>query len=498
MEWKLLKQPLTSLVSDAIVVFYHKNDLSLHGILQEVDEALSFRISSLIQEGEVKGDKNEITVMHNWGKISSKRVYIVGLGNEDDLTLQTFKNSVEVVIRQAIKQGCSSLGIGCPTEFLTQYNPIDVVQSMVEGVLFGSYRYPSYSSNKPKDKELTVWVQAKGLEESTFEAGVYRGSIYANATNLARSLTYEPANRLTPDAFQEIAIKIAEQRGMKSRVIIGKELEKLGMNALYSVGKASSQAPRMIVLEYQGAPESDEVLGLIGKGVIFDSGGVQVKPWKDMDEMKNDMGGAAAVLAAMDAIGQLRPHVNVIAVLPVCENLIDGNGLRPGDVIQSYSGKTIEVVHTDAEGRLILADAITFAKNLGATRLVDVATLTGAVVIALGQEMTGMCTNHPQWGEEVKKAAEVVGEPLWELPMEAVYDHYVKSEIADVKNMGGREAGVIQGGKFLQFFVEDTPWVHLDIGGTVLFSRFVEEKYNRNKPSGVATRTLIELATRFS
>lgn len=496
MKWKLLRKPLASLMADAIVLFYKKSDLSLQGISQEVDEALGFRISSLIQEGEVTGKLGEVTVLHNWGEISPKRVYIVGVGNEDPITLKALKKAVEVATRLAIKQGCQSLGIGCPSEVFTKYNPVDVMQAIIESNLYGAYRYPSYRSDQSEVKDLMVWIAANGLEESAFEAGVYRGSVYANATNLARTLTYEPANRLTPDAFHEIALKIAEQRGLKARVIMDKELEKMGMDALLSVGKASSQSPRMIVLEYQGAPESKEILGLVGKGVIFDSGGVQVKPWKGMEEMKNDMGGAASVLAAMDAIGQLRPHVNVTAVLPVCENLIDGNGLRPGDVIRSYSGKTIEVVHTDAEGRLILADAITLAKNLGATKLVDVATLTGAVVYALGYEVTGMCANHPQWAEEVKKAAQVAGESLCEFPMDPDYDRYVKSEIADVKNMNGHDAGVIQGGKFLQVFADQTPWVHLDIGGSVSFSRFND--VHAKKPTGAMTRTLIELATRFS
>jgi leucyl aminopeptidase len=229
--------------------------------------------------------------------------------------------------------------------------------------------------------------------------------------------------------------------------------------------------------------------------VTFDSGGLQLKPSPFMLDMKEDMAGAAAVLAAMDAIGELRPHSNVLAVIPVCENMVNGQAYRPGDVIRSFSGKTIEVAHTDAEGRVILADAISYAKRKGATRLVDVATLTGAVVVALGHEATGMMSNDEEWADEVKAAARIAGERMWELPMYKEYGIYVESEIADVKNEGGSPAGCIQGGLFLQAFAEETPWVHLDIAGSATAPR--ESGIFAKGATGVAVRTLIQLAVRF-
>jgi len=496
MEWKLTREPLASLATDAIMVFHKKDEKSTQGVTRKVDEALGFRISSLISEGEVTGELGEVTVLHNWGKIPSNRVIVVGLGNEDKWTLNALKDAIATGARLAAKKGCKSLGIGFPSLLFDRFNTVDVIQAIVEGCEFGSYRYPHYRSKVEKERELTVWIAHESVKESAFEAGIARGSLFAKATNFARTLTQEPPNRLTPVRLAEVAMKIADQKGMTAQILTEKELEKMGMDALLSVAKASGNPPRMIVLQYQGAPESKETLGLIGKGVTFDSGGIQVKTWKGMDEMKDDMAGAAAVLAAMDAIGDLRPHANVIAVIPACENMISGNGYRPGDVIKSFSGKTIEVMHTDAEGRVILADAISYAKRLGATKLVDVATLTGAVVVALGYEVTGMCANDPDWAQEVKTAARIAGERVWEFPMDDIYQRYVKSEIADVKNVSGSEAGVIQGGLFLQVFAEDTPWVHLDIGGTVLFPH--EEGCNLKGPTGVMTRTLIQLATQFA
>ncbi|MBH8598022.1 leucyl aminopeptidase [Thermoactinomyces sp. CICC 10523] len=492
MEWKLTREPLASLEMDAIIVFHANEGKSVQGVAREVDEALGFRISNLIAAGEISGDFTEVTDMHNWGKIPAGRVFVVGLGDEGKLELHSFKNAVATAARAAKHKKVKSLGIDCPSFMIERYNSVDVIQSIVEGIELGSYQHHSYKSEDKSESLEEIRVFGDQVKDSAFAAGVERGRIFARATNFARYLVHEPANFMTPEALADHARAIAEKRGIELDILTEDRLRELGMNALLSVAEGSANRPRMIVLSYKGAPESDDVIGLVGKGVTFDSGGLQLKPGKGMGEMKDDMGGAAAVLAAMDAIGELRPHSNVIAVIPACENMTGSRAFRPGDVIRSFSGKTIEVHHTDAEGRLILADAIAYAKHLGATRLVDIATLTGGVVVALGHVASGLMSNDAQWAEEVKKAARIAGERVWELPMYEEYEQYVDSEIADVKNDAGSTASCIQGGLFLRRFAEPVPWVHLDIAGTVTAP---EEKGIFVKgATGTGVRTLIQLA----
>ncbi|TCW37589.1 leucyl aminopeptidase [Laceyella sacchari] len=495
MEWKLTREPLASVATDAIIVFHSKEKESTQGMAREIDEALGFRISSLITAGEITGKLGEVTQLHNWGKIPSGRVIVVGLGEGDQTDLHQFRHAIAAASRAAKQKGLKSLGIGCPSSIIDRYNAVDAVQAIVEGVELGTYEHQKYQSETKKQELKSVLISIPQLNEQAAQAGIERGQIFARATNFARYLSHEPANILTPRRFVEHAKQVAEKRGLDMEVLDESRLADLGMQALLSVARGSEAGARMIVLSYQGAPESTEVLGLVGKGVTFDSGGLQLKPSPFMLDMKEDMAGAAAVLAAMDAIGELRPHSNVLAVIPVCENMVNGQAYRPGDVIRSFSGKTIEVAHTDAEGRVILADAISYAKRKGATRLVDVATLTGAVVVALGHEATGMMSNDEEWADEVKAAARIAGERMWELPMYKEYGIYVESEIADVKNEGGSPAGCIQGGLFLQAFAEETPWVHLDIAGSATAPR--ESGIFAKGATGVAVRTLIQLAVRF-
>ncbi|MBA4494288.1 leucyl aminopeptidase [Paenactinomyces guangxiensis] len=495
MEWKLTREPLASLAADAIIVFHTEDRESTQGCAHEVNQALEYRISSLISEGEIRGSLGEVTILHNWGKIPSKRVLVTGLGKEDKTDLRRLKNAVAEAARKAQAVGIKQLGIDCPFYMIERYNSVDVIQAIVEGVELGSYQHHSYKSDIKKKEMEVVWLSLDELPQSVFEAGIERGQVFARATNLARFLAHEPGNYLTPDKLAEQAKQIAEKRGLSIDIFTKDRLAEHGMNGLLAVSRGSANPPRMIILSYYGAPDSKEVLGLVGKGVTFDSGGLQIKPGAKMDTMKGDMAGAAAVLGAMDAIGKLKPHCNVIAIIPACENLTGSDAYRPGDVLQTYSGKTVEVHHTDAEGRIVLADAISYAKRLGATKLVDVATLTGAVVVALGYETAGLMTNDDEWGHEVKTAARIAGERVWELPMYDEYEAYVKSEIADLKNDAGSPAGAIQGGMFLKQFAEDTPLVHLDIAGTASSGK--NNGIHPKGATGSSVRTLIQLAMRF-
>jgi leucyl aminopeptidase len=340
-----------------------------------------------------------------------------------------------------------------------------------------------------------IWLSVPSLAESAVEVGIERGQVFSRSTNLARYLVNEPANFLTPLKLAKEAKQVAERRGLSIEVFYEERLIEMGMNGLLTVAKGSAQSPAMIVISYKGAPDSNEVLGLIGKGITFDSGGLQIKSMNGMEDMKGDMAGAASVIGAMDAIGTLKPHCNVIAVIPTCENMTSGNAYRPGDVIKTFSGKTIEVHNTDAEGRIVLAEGISYAKRLGATKLVNVATLTGAIVVALGYETSGLMTNNDDWSHEVKTAARIAGELVWELPMFDEYEEYVESKIADVKNDAGYVAGAIQGGMFLRVFAEDTPWVHLDIAGTAYAEE--ENGIHLKGATGSSVRTLVQLAIRF-
>lgn len=497
MEWKVTQKPLTQLAVDGIVVLHTEGGEADGEDVKEVDEVLDFRISRLIADGETTGKYGEITLLHTWDKIPAKRVFVLGLGKAEELDVDRLRQGFAIVARKAEERGLKHLGIALPASFAAEKNAADLVQAAVEGVELGAYRYRGYKGDSREASLTSIFLSLSDLSRSGVEAGLERGKVFARATNLARTWVNEPANRLTPAALADQAAEVAKRNGLKVDILDEQRIEEMRMGGLLAVSQGSAQPPRMIVLSYFGAPESQEVLGLVGKGITFDSGGLQAKPAKSMNGMKDDMAGAAAVIAAMEGIGTLKPHSNVIAVVPACENSVDGKSYRPGDVIQSFSGKTIEIEHTDAEGRLILADALAYARRLGATRLVDVATLTGAIVVALGREVTGLMTNEASWGEEVKTAARLAGERVWELPMVPEYEEWLRSSVADLKNHGGiSEAGAIQGAAFLKQFVEETPWVHLDIAGTAYFNK--TKGIHSEGGTGVGVRTLIQLAIRFA
>jgi leucyl aminopeptidase len=314
----------------------------------------------------------------------------------------------------------------------------------------------------------------------------------AEATNAARDLVNEPGNTHTPTELARRARAMTRGARIRCRVLGPRELRRLGARALLAVARGSQEPPRLIILEYRGGRRRGPHLGLVGKGITFDSGGISIKPAENMEAMKGDMAGAAAVLAATRAIALLHLPIHVTAIIPATENLPSGTALKPGDIIRAMSGKTIEVINTDAEGRLVLADALHYARARKASHLVDVATLTGACVVALGTVNSGAFTNNQALLDTVVAAGKTAGERIWPLPMDAEYDELIKSDIAEIKNTGGRKGGAITGAKFLQNFVGDTPWVHLDIAGT--FETDKEKGYLAKGGTGVMVRTLVNLA----
>ncbi|WP_044642445.1 leucyl aminopeptidase [Risungbinella massiliensis] len=494
MEWRLTQENLTHLATDAIFLFHTEDQASTHGLVRQIDEMIDFQISHLISVGEVKGEYGELTILHLWGQIPAARLFILGLGKEEKLNLQRFKQVVGKGIQRAEELELRQIAMSSPSFLIKRFHTVDCVQAMVEGAELAAYEPPSFKEEQKQQFVKTIFISAHDYSLSAFDEGLLRGKVFAQSTNLARFLTDQPANWMTPDAFASKAEEIAQKRGLEFMVLEQSDLDRLGMHAILTVGKGSLYSPRLLVLRYTGDHGRKDSLALIGKGITFDSGGLQLKGDKEMFGMKRDMAGAATVLAVMDGLAQLTPYHNVMALLPICENIVDAGSMRPEDVIRTYSGKTVEITHTDSEGRLILADAISYAKKLGASRLVDIATLTGATIIALGFEATALMTNDAQWGLEVKRAARMVGEKTWELPLFEEYEEYIESDIADMKNDDGMEAGAIQAGVFLKQFAEETPWVHLDIAGTAELTK--ERGIMSKGATGVGVRTLLQLALR--
>jgi leucyl aminopeptidase len=347
---------------------------------------------------------------------------------------------------------------------------------------------------EPEDKreirELTL-VEADASRVEAVRLGAERGHVSAEATTWARDLANEPANFMTPSELADRARQVAQEQGLEYEVLERKDMEELGMEALLGVAQGSQQPPKLIILRYRGAGPEAKTLGLVGKGITFDSGGISIKPSQGMQEMKADMAGGADVIAAIRALAQLKAKVNVTAIVPATENMPGGSAQRPGDVVRAMNGKTIEVVNTDAEGRLILADALCYARKLGLSPVVDVATLTGAISVALGKVAFGAMTNNDALFDRVRQAAEAAGEKVWQLPLFKEYKEKLDSEVADIKNVGGREAGSITGAIFLKEFIEDTPWMHLDIAGVDQHDE-VKGIFLKGS-SGTGVRTLINL-----
>ena len=367
---------------------------------------------------------------------------------------------------------------------------LSFVKSFAEGMVLGSYKFDEYKENSSKSKIMAVNLFCDNLSKT--RAAIKEAEIIGGSVNQTRDLINHPGNIVNPLKIAEEAKRVAKETGLSCKVLWQKDIERLKMGAFLSVTKGSDQPPCIIVLEHKGNAKSDSKTAFVGKGVTFDSGGISIKPSDGMGEMKDDMGGAAAVLYAMRAIAMLKIPANITAVIPCVENMPSGGASRPGDVVRSAAGKTIEIISTDAEGRLILADAVWYAQEkLKATSVIDIATLTGAASIALGEYVSGMVTNDQELCDKVMAASRSTGERCWQMPSYDEFNDYNKSEIADIKNSGGRFGGMITGGLFIGFFATK-PWVHIDIGNTV--TDRVTKGYKVKGPSGFGVRLLIETA----
>ncbi len=494
MEIKVVIGDIVGIEADVVVVNLFEGVERPRGATGAVDKALDGAITKLIEQGEIKGKLNQIGIIHSLGKIPARIVAVAGLGKQSEFTLDKIRGVSAEFCRSLRKLNCRRIATIVHGAGVGGIEPEAACQAIVEAGLLGLYSFRKHIAKEPEYREVEemVIVERDAAKLQSLEQGCEKGKVVAEATNLARDLVNEPANYMTPTDMAKVAEELAKTYGLGLTILDRGQMESEGMGALLGVARGSRQPPKLIVLSYKGDETSSETLGFVGKGITFDSGGISIKPSEGMAEMKGDMAGGAAVMAALSAIAQLKPKINVTAVVPATENLPGGDAVKPGDILKAMNGKTIEVVSTDAEGRLILADALAYAVKQDLSPLVDVATLTGACHIALGDICSGIFGNTQELVDKVVKAGAEAGERLWQMPMYEEYKEQNKSEVADIKNSGGRYGGAITAAQFLAEFVGDAPWVHIDIAGT--FNSDKERGYLLKGATGVGVRTLVNLA----
>ncbi len=487
---------ITTVETPALVVNLFKGVKTPGGATGAVDRALNGAITGLIEEGEITGRMGEMTLLHSRGTIGPARVVVAGLGPSDEFDAEVVRRVSSEALR--FLRGRSVLeavtiahgaGIG-------GLSPETSGQAIAEGAMLGLYRFDRYHTNGNDDVEEFTGLTIAELDQERAEGirrGVTTGRALAEATAIARNMVNEPANSMTPAAMAEVASGVAERNGLGFETFSNAEMLEMRMGAFMGVAQGSEEPARLIILTYMGDPENPgNNLGLIGKGITFDTGGISLKPAEGMEHMKGDMAGGASVIGAMQAIAQLKPRINVAGMVGATENMPGGNAQRPGDVVTAMNGKTIEVINTDAEGRLVLADVLCLARERGITRLVDVATLTGAVITTLGKACTGVMGNDDGLVAGVLDAGKTTGEKFWQLPMFDEYSELIRSDIADMKNSGGRQAGSITAALLLREFVDGAAWVHLDIAGTSTSDK--ASGYLVKGATGTPVRTLVQLA----
>ncbi len=481
MQARLELKSVRDVDADAVVVFAFEG--------QPPALAPAALTEELYSSAEFQGKSCQTALLYRPEGWRAKRLLLIGCGKPEEFDGHALRAAAGRAARLLKERRVSHVAFAAEQP----WRSAETVSALVEATLLGAYDPDLYKTDPEKKGTPlgSVTVIAEGAGEE-LQAAVERGSILAECQNFARDLVSEPANRLTPGKLAERARAMAEQEGLSCEIIDESRLKQLGMGALLGVAQGSEEPPALIVLRYSPETESTDHLGLVGKGITFDTGGISLKPSEHMDEMKFDMAGGAAVLGAMRAIARLKPSIAVTAFVPAVENMPGGKAQRPGDIVTTLSGKTVEVMNTDAEGRLIMADTFTYAQKLGCTHLVDAATLTGAIVVALGHVYTGAFTNDQEMLNRLLEAGKAEGEKIWHMPLDEDYAEQLKSPYADLPNIGKRWGGAITAAYFLKQFADPVPWVHLDIAGTAWTE---EAKPHMAKgPTGVGVRTLARLA----
>lgn len=461
--------------------------------IESTDAAIKQAAAGVLATGELTGKIFETTMLHSPAKVKAKRLLIIGGGKAKSFSAFELRRVAGAAVRSLKPRSIRDFA------FLAPGNGLDseaATRAIVEGAFVGNFDPDTYKSDRKDQRVQSVTVVASG-DQARLRKAVDESQIIGESQNFTRQLVNEPSNRMTPTALAEHARKMCEETGLKCQVYGADKIKELKMGAFWSVAQGSDEPPALIIMRYEpaGAPQKP-VLGLVGKGITFDTGGISIKPADGMEKMKYDMAGGAAMIGAMRAIALLKPKMKVIGIVCATENMPSGHAQKPGDVQIAMSGKSIEIINTDAEGRLVLADGLYYARQLGCTHLVDAATLTGACVVALGYVNAGIFANDDEMYQRFERALEKAGEKMWRLPLDDEYKEVIRSNIADIMNSGGRWGGAVTAAMFLKEFAEDTPWLHLDIAGTAWMED--TKPWIAKGPSGIAVRSLVQFAKDFA
>ena len=492
MQITLESKPFAGIETDALVSYVFEETDPVQGRLAEIDESGGALLRRLAKSGELTGKMLEFTLIHAPAGLQSARLLLVGAGKREHWNSASLRKVAGAALRYLKSRSVRNFAILVREGDATQ----ESAQAIVEGVLAADFESDKYKTDKKNDKRIESVLIAgySDAERARGETGLAKGRVIADSQNFARDLINEPSNKLTPSILAEKAEAMAKAAGLAVEVLDEKKIADLKMGALLSVAQGSVEPPRMIVITYNppSAKPGAPVIGLIGKAVTFDTGGISIKPSEGMEKMKYDMAGGATMIGVMRALAALKPAVKVICVVPSTENMPGGRAQKPGDIQTAMSGKTIEVLNTDAEGRLILADGVHYAKQLGATHLIDAATLTGAIVVALAGVNVGVFGSELAFTDKLLASAKAAGEKMWPMPIDEEYREFIKGTVADIQNISsGKGGGATIGAMFIKEFTGDSPWIHLDIAGTAWNDD--AKPWLAKGPTAVGLRTLVHL-----
>jgi leucyl aminopeptidase len=496
MQITLETKPFATLETDALVSYLFEESDPVQGRIAELDQAAAGLLRTLVKSGEVTGKTLEFTLVHAPAGLKAARLLLVGAGKREQWNGAALRKIAGAALRylksRSVKNFAFLVREGDATE--------DAAQAIAEGAFVAAFETDKYKTDKKNDKSVDLVAVAgySEAERAAGEKGLSKGRIIAEAQNFTRELVNEPSNKLTPTILAQKAEAMARDAGLSVEILDEKKIADLKMGALLSVAQGSVEPPRMIVITYNppNAKPGSPVIGLVGKAVTFDTGGISIKPADGMEKMKYDMAGGATMIGVMRALAVLKPSVKVICVVPSTENMPGGRAQKPGDIQTAMSGKTIEVLNTDAEGRLILADGVHYAKQLGATHLIDAATLTGAIVVALAGINVGVFGSDQAFTDKLLASSKAAGEKMWQMPIDDDYREFIKGSFADIQNISsGKGGGAITGAMFIKEFAGDSPWIHLDIAGTAWNDD--AKPWLAKGPTGVALRTLVHLVMSY-
>jgi leucyl aminopeptidase len=478
---------------EAILLGCFEENAILTGILETIDDKLSGAIRHLFETGDYTAKLGQTAILYSQGKLKSKRIALAGLGRKNEITIERIRRAYGYAGRKIKQLKVKSISAQAIESNHPTLKLQETSQAVVEGMLLSSYKLERFKTDEESRKtglrQLTI-LDENSKKIAEIERGVREGEIFSWATNFSRDLANQPSNYLTPERFAQVASQIARENNFKSKIFSKAQIKQLKMNAFLAVASGSNQPPKLIVLEYSPPGRKTNTLALVGKGITFDAGGLSLKPTDDMLEMKADMMGGAVVISAMASCAKMKLPLHLIGIIPATENLPSGSALKIGDVIISHSGKTIEVLNTDAEGRLILADALSYARSFKPDAIIDVATLTSAIKIALGTVCAGIFSNNEGLKSRMIEAGEKTGERVWNMPLWEEYQEFLKSDLADMKNTGGKWGAAIIAASLLKNFVADVPWIHVDIAGVDFKDK--EDSYWSKGATGFGARLLLQ------